>query len=290
MKRFLIIALAAVFALVFAACGEKKPAEEQPTAAPTAAPAETAPAEQSTEQPTEAATEAPDSGVETSVAEYAGFLKLQVDSIAAQVADTMSLDCYAEGRSIVFEYKYLSEDIVADADALRASLDASGESYVTLYQELAGYAGSDTVSIILRYLAADGSKILDYVVDKDYVPGEGTGVKPHYDSLEEFVGSEEFAAMIAQGSVPGVETSAFLEGENTIVYLQKVNEELSGQELEDFRTAWLDGIRESGDAAAQTFVSAIKLLVDIEEVNFVFRVVDNAGEMIAEYTANTGDQ
>jgi hypothetical protein len=289
MKRFLIIALAAVFALAFAACGERKPAAEEPTAAP----AETAPAEQPTEapteapteQPTEAATDAPAADVEAKVAEYVEMLEPQIDALAEQLADVMELSCFAEGNAVVLQYKFLSADQAVDADTLKASLDASGASYITMFRELADFAGTDDVRVMLRYIAADGSKILDYAVDKNYTTDNGQGFQTHYDSLEEFVASEEFNALIDVNTVPGVETSAFVEDGFRIVYLQKLSEELSEEDLETFRTAWLSGMEQTGDLSAQAFVTTIRLVVDIDEIEFVYRVVDNAGELIAEYKA-----
>lgn len=275
MKKFLAFVLTAAMIVSFAACkkNENKPGSS-PSGTEGTAPAATAGLTAAVQD------------IEGKVAEYAVVLKPQVDYLAQQLEGTMGLDCYAEGKSIVCEYKFLSEELQTDAAALKASLDASGESYVPMYQELAEYVGSDEVSVILRYLGADGEKILDYIVDKDYEPGEGSSVKNHYDSLEEFVDSEEFEAMLAQSSVPGVETTALVEDGNTVVYVQKVKNELTEEGREEFRNAWLEGIQESGDAAAQTFVSAIKLVVDIDDVGFVFRVVDKDGEIIAEYTAN----
>ena len=86
-----------------------------------------------------------------------------------QAQDVLDIDCYAEGKALVIEYKYRYE-VSVDIETLRGSLDAQGASCANMYTELAAYANDEDVSVILRYLTCEGEKLLDYVVDKDYSP------------------------------------------------------------------------------------------------------------------------
>lgn len=133
-------------------------ATEEPTEEPTAEPTE-----EPTAEPTEEAAGTP----EEMVAKYAELNAAAMDAIKESLAGTMDFDAFAEGTAYVMQYKYLTEES-ATAEALTASLDAQASVYKPIYEELSSFAGSDEVSVVLRYLTNEGETILDYVVDKDY--------------------------------------------------------------------------------------------------------------------------
>ncbi|MBO4562144.1 MAG: DUF4854 domain-containing protein [Clostridia bacterium] len=176
MKKYTMIAAIVIAAMILAALvgcrgSEVKPVPtEEPTAAPTAEPTE-APTEEPTEVPTEEPTAEPTQEADSTeelIAQYAEMIKPQMEAIM-QAQDVLDIDCYAEGKALVIEYKYRYE-VSVDIETLRGSLDAQGASCANMYTELAAYANDEDVSVILRYLTCEGEKLLDYVVDKDYSP------------------------------------------------------------------------------------------------------------------------
>lgn len=132
-------------------------ATEEPTEEPSAEPTEEA------AEPTEEATGTP----EEMVAKYAEQNAAAMDAIKESLAGTMDFDAFAEGTAYVMQYKYLTEE-AATAEALVESLDAQASVYKPIYEELSAFAGSDEVSVVLRYLTNKGETILDYVVNKEY--------------------------------------------------------------------------------------------------------------------------
>lgn len=133
-------------------------ATEEATEEPSAEPTEEA------AEPTEEATGTP----EEMVAKYAEQNAAAMDAMKESLAGTMDFDAFAEGTAYVMQYKYLTEE-AATAEALVESLDAQASVYKPIYEELSAFAGSDEVSVVLRYLTNKGETILDYVVNKEYV-------------------------------------------------------------------------------------------------------------------------
>ena len=132
-------------------------ATEEATEEPSAEPTEEA------AEPTEEATGTP----EEMVAKYAELNAAAMDAMKESLAGTMDFDAFAEGTAYVMQYKYLTDE-AATAEALVASLDAQASVYKPIYEELSAFAGSDEVSVVLRYLTNKGETILDYVVNKEY--------------------------------------------------------------------------------------------------------------------------
>lgn len=288
MKKTVIILLIAAFVLAFAACKPSQPAPAEPTeaAVPTddAAPTAEVTAEPTAELTAEP-TDEPADEVAAKVAQYAELVKPQIAQVAESMKDTISIDVYAEERALVMEYRYV-EDVPVSVETLRTTIINSGETYLQTYNELKDFAGSDEVSVILRYLASDGTNILDFVIDKDFVPGEGAGIQQHYASVEEFVASEEFRNSITASSAEGVEVSAFVEGKD-IVVATKFTDEYDAETLETIKTAWLESISEQGDAAAKALTSSMQLVVDnCEGYSVVYRLLDSEGNTVADYRAN----
>ena len=132
-------------------------ATEEPTEEPSAEPTEEA------AEPTEEAAGTP----EEMVAKYAELNAAAMDAMKESLAGTMDFDAFAEGTAYVMQYKYLTEE-AATAEALVESLDRQASVYKPIYEELSAFAGSDEVSVVLRYLTNEGETILDYVVNKEY--------------------------------------------------------------------------------------------------------------------------
>lgn len=227
--------------------------------------------------------------VEKRVAAYAEKVKPQIAEIAETMKDTLAVDVYAEGASLIMEYRYLS-DLGVDEDALRRTLANSDESFLESYNELKKYAGSDTVSVIMRYLASDGTKILDYVIDKDFVPGEGPSIKKEYASVEEFISSEEFLSSFGSDPSTGTEVSACME-EGKLVVSARLLDDYDAEYLEAIADSWLSNISSgAGDDAAKTLIASMKLLVtDFDGCEIVYRLTDKEGNKLEEYAANTGN-
>lgn len=276
MHRIISILLIAALMLAFAACKPKSD-EVKPTEA---AVTDGAPAEQ-TPSPSEDTRDK----VAVKVAQYAALVKPQIAQVAEAMKDTLSVDVYAEERALVMEYKYVN-DTPVDVESLKTTISSTGETYLQTFDELKGFAGSDEVSVILRYIASDGTKILDYVIDKNFVPGEGAGIQQHYDSVEAFVASEEFGSTIGAASNSEIEVSAFVEDKD-IVIASKLLAEYSEEELDSIKTNWLENMGEQADNAAKALMASMKLLVDdCEGYSFVYRLLDKEGNTVAEQKAN----
>ena len=186
MKRFSIIALCAAVLISAAAC-TTEPANSDATAAPTAeatieasaTPEATAevteePSEEATEEPSEENTEEP-SGEPMSAEQIAAKVVEYTEAVNAQYATLseffasqgMSCVAKAEGADCVTEYTYLQQ-VEFNAEQVTEALDTSWSTYKAMYDELKAFVGSEDVRVILRYINADGTKLLDYVVDKTY--------------------------------------------------------------------------------------------------------------------------
>ena len=179
MKKSFFLALIAAFVLSSAACQNSGSETDQPTANPTAevtaeATAEATeeateepteePAEEITEEPSEMSTEE----IAAKVSEYCEAVRSAIDAQASSFENLgLSVDVKSEGSDYITEYTYLQQSDV-DPDALSSSLDLQWSTFKNMYTELSSYVGSDDVRVVLRYLNADGTKLLDYVVDKTY--------------------------------------------------------------------------------------------------------------------------
>ena len=168
------LALCLCMLLVSLAACAKKPQDEPSvtddpaaTGEATAEPTEEA-TEEATEEPSAEPTEEAAGTPEEMVAKYAEQNAAAMDAMKESLAGTMDFDTFAEGTAYVMQYKYLTEE-AATAEALVESLDAQASVYKPIYEELSAFAGSDEVSVVLRYLTNEGETILDYVVNKEYV-------------------------------------------------------------------------------------------------------------------------
>ena len=198
MKKFSILALCAAVLISAAAC-KNEPANTDNTAAPTseatieasATPEVTAevtaepteepseePSEENTEEPSEENTEEPtaepsgepmsDEQIAAKVNEYTETVNAQYATLSDFfAAQGMSCVAKAEGADCVTEYTYLQQ-VEFDAEQVTAALDEKWSTYKAMYDELKTFVGSEDVRVILRYINADGTKLLDYVVDKTY--------------------------------------------------------------------------------------------------------------------------
>lgn len=109
-----------------------------------------------------------DAELEAKVKEYCNLARPAVEA-QKEVFDNlgMSAEIKAEGFDCITEYTY-KEQMEVDTDALNRQLELSWSTYKAMYDELHAYTGSDRVRVVLRYINADGTKILDYIVDKTY--------------------------------------------------------------------------------------------------------------------------
>ena len=190
MKKSSILALCAAVLISAAAC-KNEPANTDNTAAPTseatieasATPEATAevtaePTDEPTEEPTAEPTEEPtaepsgepmsDEQIAAKVSEYTETVNAQYATLSDFfAAQGMSCVAKAEGADCVTEYTYLQQ-VEFDAEQITASLDEKWSTYKAMYDELKTFVGSEDVRVILRYVNFDGTKLLDYVVDKTY--------------------------------------------------------------------------------------------------------------------------
>lgn len=189
MKRSCILALCAAILISAAACSNDPAAD--PTAAPTSeatieassTPEVTAepteeptaePTEEPTAEPTEEPTAEPsgepmsDEQIAAKVSEYTEAVNAQYATLSDFfAAQGMSCVAKAEGADCVTEYTYLQQ-VEFDAEQVTAALDEKWSTYTAMYDELKTFVGSEDVRVILRYVNFDGTKLLDYVVDKTY--------------------------------------------------------------------------------------------------------------------------
>lgn len=220
--------------------------------------------------------------IEKRVASYAERIKPQVVEAMEAMKETLAVDVYAEGASLVMEYRFLS-DVNVDTAAIERNLINSGETFKGSYDDLRKYAGSDTVSVVIRYLASDGSKLLDYVIDKDFVPGEGSGFKTRYSSVEELIASDEFLSSIATDPSTGIETTAYTEGKSVVI-AARLLEEYDSDQLSAIAEEWLGNIAGQSGSAAKILKDYLNMVVGgIEGYDLLYRLLDVNGNTVAEH-------
>ena len=222
--------------------------------------------------------------VEELVAAFPDSVRPRIEARRSGLEGTMDFDCFAEGRDLVLEYRYKDEVPAGYAAKIVASLEAQSEDHVRLFGELSEFAGDDSVRVVLRYFACDGSKLLDYVVDKDYSP-RSSGVQS-CGSLEELISSAGFRAWAAEGSSELMESFALLEGGDKVVICRTCLTELSEKELEGLKADWLVSMRLEGERMAEETADMIREAVPESEFTVVFRLCAKSGETIAEYPEN----
>lgn len=282
MKKLIALISAVLMLAALAACtgGADAPA---PTEAPTAAPTE-APTPAPTEAPTEAPAETADPA-EAAVEEYAKKFLPQLESMKALFAGVMELDCYAEGRTFVLEYKYVDK-FTGTPELLRKSLDETAEGFVSMYEELSGYADSDEVMIVLRYLDSDGSKILDYVIDKEFAEiAAAASVTEKFDSLEAFVNSDELKREFAEDDDDEMRTEISEENGDTLVITYVYLNDMTDEEKALFGDLWYAAMAEDGVELIAEFRDMVLSCVDLSDCDVVFRAADKDGNVMAQYPA-----
>lgn len=282
MKKLIALISAVLMLAALAACtgGADAPA---PTEAPTAAPTE-APTPAPTEAPTEAPAETADPA-EAAVADFAEEFSPRLESMKTLFAGVMELDCYAEGRTFVLEYKYVDK-FTGTPELLRKSLDETAEGFVSMYEELSGYADSDEVMIVLRYLDSDGSKILDYVIDKEFAEiAAAASVTEKFDSLEAFVNSDELKREFAEDDDDEMRTEISEENGDTLVITYVYLNDMTDEEKTLFGDLWYAAMAEDGVELIAEFRDMVLSCVDLSDCDVVFRAADKDGNVMAQYPA-----
>lgn len=282
MKKHLISALALIFAAVmlFTACGGND------TPAPTEVPTE-APTEAPTASPTEAPTEEPVSDtLADRIHSYIEAFLPSLESIKDSVKDIFDIDCYAEDKSLVLEYRYL-QDFAGTAEALMESLNDNARSFVEMFNELKEYTGSDEVSVILRYINSDGSHILDYVADSELAAllSAAAEEQQKFASLEELIESEAFRE--AWTSVESDhEVTASVENGDTLVITYRYLFDMTEEDLGFMGILMDQTFAEAGPGMISELKSTVLSSVGLEDVNVVFRFTDAEGNVFTTYPKN----
>lgn len=216
---------------------------------------------------------------------YVDQMQGQVADIAKTVEGVMDVRCIAEGTNMVFEYKYLN-DIVGDASALRSSLDSMGGTYKELYDQLFDATKDDKVGLIIRYLDKEGKKILDYVVDKDYKPGENAGkVDTDFSTLDEYVNSDMFKNILAAYNTDEITVSARAENGNVLVVEYTLVGDMSEEELATVKENWDANMASTGESSTESMKAGVALSVTVEDLQVVYNLLDNQGNVISTYHA-----
>lgn len=222
---------------------------------------------------------------EDRVASYVKKTSSTLDELKSSVGDVMDVRYYAEGKSLVLEYRYLSDKVDPDPAKIAQSLDVSGLTYIDMYEELARYAKDDSVSVILRYLDHDGNKLLDYVIDKDYVPGPGAVrfSSSDYHSLEDYISSEAFRGVISVNDSEEMCCEASVENGNVLVITYRVLIEADEAELIEITEYWDSEMASSGDYRADALRSTVNSIIKVDGLSVIFRLTDCGGGLLSEY-------
>ncbi len=293
MKRFL--ALFMVFALLaaFAACGGNNDAADSnkskgkdDVSQSSDKPDENSNEPSESESETESDNVEPgDTALEEKIQEFIDSQKTEFDLIKESLADSMTIDCYREGKSVVMEYKYI-HDVLVSAESLENSIEASaGNTYKQMFESLRDYTGDDSVSIVLRYIKTDGTVILNKVFDKDYVPTSNTDTlsPDSFASLEDFVMSEYFQTLMAAQSSDEIKVSVSAKDSHTVVITYMYMADLSDPVKSVLAQSWSTSMEQTAPSSMASMKSMIEGLIGIDNVVIENRLLDNQGELISEY-------
>lgn len=222
---------------------------------------------------------------EERVARYVSLNQSQIREIADSAKDVMDISCFAEGKAMVIQYDYL-KDTGADAASISGTLDSVGGTYKKMYDELARFAHDEDVSVILRYNGPDGARIFDYVVDKDYVPGENAGEVDinSMKTVEDYVRSDAFRAMISAQDDEYFAYTADVENGSTVVVFHTLKNAYSAEELANIKADWDASMQETGPEAVSNMKTAVGLVVKDTPITVVYRLVDSEGNVVSEYS------
>ena len=293
MKRLLVLFMVFALLATFAACGGNKDDTDsnkskdkndvsQSSDTPDTDSSEPSVSETETDPVT---TEPEDLALAEKIQEFIDSQKDGIDAVKESMADTMVIDCYREGKSVVMEYKYV-HDTTVTAESLENSIEsASGNTYKQMYDALKDYTGDDSVSIVLRYLNTDGTLILDKVFDKDYVPKNNTDTltPDNFASLEDFVMSEYFQTLMTAQSSNEVKVSVSAKDDHTVVITYTYTPDLSDDVKSILAQSWSASMEQTAPSSMASMKSMIEGLVEIDNVVIENRLVDNQGDLISEY-------
>lgn len=221
------------------------------------------------------------------VAEYAAKGQSSLTEIAEATGGVLDVALFAEGKNLVYEYRYLL-DFSGTAEALTESLDNEGSTFYNLYKDLAKYAKDESVSVIVRYYAKDGSKLVDYVIDKDYAHSENSsGFTPgEYASLEDFVSSDYFRGLVESNDTEDLKFEATVENGSTLVIKQYFLYILDEEESAELKASWDESMAKDGAGAIASMKAAVNAAIDVEGLNVVYRLYDGEGDLISTYPAD----
>ena len=87
-----------------------------------------------------------------------------------EATDTLTVDCYADGDTLVYEYKYKQEIPDESLDSVKSyleeSMDTLSASMVPTMKELVKYIDVENPKVVLKYLNNDDSVIFEVSFDK----------------------------------------------------------------------------------------------------------------------------
>ena len=294
MKRLLVLFMVFALLATFAACGgnnddtdSKKSRDKDDVSQSSDTPdtGSSEPSESETEtDPVN--TEPEDLALTEKIQEFIDSQKDDIDAVKESMADTMVIDCYREGKSVVMEYRYV-HDTPVTAESLENSIEAaSGNTYKQMYEALKDYTEDDSVSIILRYLSADGTLILEKVFDKDYVPknNNDTLTPDNFTSLEDFVMSDYFQTLMTAQSSDEVKVSVSVKDDHTVVITYTYIPDLSDDVKSILAQSWSASMEQTAPSSMASMKSMIEGLVEVDNVVIENHLVDNQGDLISEYT------
>ena len=221
---------------------------------------------------------------EDMVAKYVELNRSSLDEVAESVKDTMKVTCFAEGKSIVIQYDYLLDN-ANDPESTRKALDSVGTTYKAMYDELAAFVKDEDVSIVLRFNQKDGSRILEYIVDKNYVPAENSS-EFDFDNIktvEDYICSDAFKAILSARDDESFTYSADVENGSTVVVFHKLRYAYSEEELDEIKEAWYASMTETGPEAALNMKNTVGMAVKGAEIDVAFRLLDCEGNVLSEY-------
>ena len=229
-------------------------------------------------------TEAPDGEVLKRVELYAQKLSVQLQPDLDPFAGKAEFRSYAEGRDLVLEYKYLL-GMDMRPEAIRRGLDAGGAVYREMFDEFVEFTGDDSCRIILRYLDHEGRRICEYAIDRDYDPGDAAsdfdGTK--YRTLEAFVDSDYFHALLEASAVEGWRFGASVEKGNRLIVEQTYLADLSPAEEKELTRNWQKSIERDYDDGAASLLISVGAFCEAEDVRVYYRLYDNDGKLLAQY-------
>lgn len=232
------------------------------------------------------------------VSEFAESLQEELreaSGVASSGISSKAPVCKAEGRDLIITYECDPTSGIT-SDALIEINRNDGPAHYSRFQELAAFAGDDSVRLIIKYIDADGVEILSQTIDKEYDPsaggiqllnpdanmGDGTEPEPGVDAAEIQAEIEEFLDDNAERI--GEEYSGLFDGaDGPDCHVEDLNLVLEYRYTMDITRWEFFEIIEEAASGLEPLADELAAAVGSPAAGLIIRCFDNNGVSLLDY-------